>query len=113
MKIGATKRILINFNPAVLPNIASSSVLSLTAFLFVENRVLLKFSKDNSPGFDGVIENNPVSPNVGIIRLTHELSQRLIPGRLLMEVWLAKSAPLGPEHYESTVYLTRVEPSMK
>lgn len=113
MKIGATKRILINFNPAVLSDISSSAVLSLTAFLFVENRVLLKFNKDAAPGFDGLIETNPLQPSVGTIRLTHELSMRLIPGKLRMEVWLVKSATGGSEHYDFTADLTHVQPSVK
>ena len=113
MKIGATKRVLINFNSSILTDLDDAAVVSLTAYLFVGKRSLLKFKKSDATGFDGLIEKDTVQANVGIIKLTNALSLRLIPGKLQMEVWLVKTVSGVQEHYDFTVDVTTVEPSIK
>lgn len=109
MKIGSTQRILINFNTSLLTDLDSAAVLSLEAFLFVEQRPLLRFKKGGGTGWDGAIVKDPAQANVGIIRLTEELSNRLVPGKLKMEVWLKRQVGADVENYDFTVFIDHVE----
>ena len=113
MKIGATKQLLITFNTAVLSDLDEPSVESIEAYLFVGQRVLLRFKRPAAGGFDGVIEKHASQPNCGIIRLTPTLSHRLIPGKLRMELWLAKLSEGISRHYDLTVDITHIEPALR
>lgn len=113
MKIGATKRILINFNSSILTDLNDAAVLSLEAYLFVDRRKLLAFKKGGGVGFDGDIERDSVQNNVGIIKLTEALSGRLVPGLLRMEVWLKKNVGGVTEAYDFTLDVTTVEGAIK
>jgi len=113
MKIGASKRILINFETQLLSDLDNVNVLSLEAYLFVGRRVLLKFKLNNATGFDGLIEKDGVQFNVGIIKLTEALSLRLVPGKLQMEVWLKKTVGGVPEVYDFTIDVTTLEAAIR
>jgi hypothetical protein len=113
MKIGSTKRVLINFNTSILTDLDDAAIVSLEAYLFVGKLPLLKFKKGGGVGFDGDIEKDTVQYNVGIIKLTNALSLRLIPGKLKMEVWLVKTVSGIPEHYAFTVDVTVLELPIK
>lgn len=113
MKIGSTKRILINFASSILTDLNDASVVSLEAYLFVDRRKLLAFKKGAGAGFDGDIVPSVGSPNVGIIQLTEALSNRLVPGDLKIEVWLKKTVGGVTEVYDFTLDVAKVEAAVK
>ena len=113
MKVGATKRILISFNSSILTDLNDASVVSLEAYLFVGRRKLLAFKKGGGAGFDGDIVRSDTSPNVGIIKLTEALSNRLVPGEMKIEVWLKKVVSGDTEVYDFTLDVATVEAAIK
>lgn len=90
MVIGETKNITITFATNIVADLTDASVTELKLHVAVGRRVLLKFKRGAGTGFDGDITVDDNLKNRASVLITEAMSNRLVEGKLMAEVWLTQ-----------------------
>lgn len=91
MVIGETKNIILTFDTSIVSDLTAVSVTSLKMHIAIGRRVLLKFKKGGGTGFDGDITVDENLKNRASVLITEDMSNRLVEGSLMAEVWLTQN----------------------